>query len=199
MKATTACLTGASLLLISLGARADVTLHYCKDLAADQFGRAARAAFTEEKWKVEQEGSNSVIGKDGSRKVEIAMTEPGTVVLRWAPGSADKKEKKLVDLGEQVLWALATVSKPGEVTTHWCKDLTTERFHKAALAALLKRRYSIEKDTPTSLVGAQKEYKVEVTMDSPGRVVIRWVPGHGYKKNNWLDNLTRDISWTLAL
>ena len=57
------------------------------------------------------------------------MTEPGTVVLRWLPGSEDKKEKRLVDLGEQVLWALATVSKPGEVTTNWCKDLTTEKFH----------------------------------------------------------------------
>ncbi len=199
MKATTACLTGVSLLLISLGVRADVTLHYCKDLTADQFGRAAHTAFTAEKWQVEQEGPSSVVGKDGSKKVEIAMTEPGTVVLRWLPGSEDKKEKRLVDLGEQVLWALATVSKPGEVTTNWCKDLTTEKFHKAALAALLKRQFSIEKDTPSSLVGAQKKYKVEVVMDAPGRIAVRWVPGYGYTRNNWLDNLTRDISWSLAL
>jgi hypothetical protein len=199
MKATTAYLTGAFLLLISLGAQADVTLHYCKDLTADQFRSAAKAGFIADKWTVEQERSSSVIGKDGSRKAEVAMTDPGTVVLRWAPGSEDNKEKHLVDLGEQVLWALATVSRPGEVTTHWCKDLTTEKFHKAALAALLKRHYSVEKDTPTSLVGAQKKYKVEITMDQPGRINVRWVPGFGYKKNNWLDNLTRDISWSLAL
>lgn len=199
MKTTIACLTGISLLLISLGTRADVTLHYCKDLTAEQFGRAAHAAFTEEKWKVEQKGSSSVIGKDGSKRVEIAMTDPGTIVLRWMPGSENENQKHLVHLGEQALWALATVSKPGEVTTNWCKDLTTEKFHKAALAALLKRRYAIEKDTPTSLVGAQKKYKVEIAMDSPGRIAIRWVPGFGYTRNNWLDNLTRDISWSLAL
>lgn len=198
MKLTTACLT-ASLLLISLGAQADVTLHYCKDLTAEKFRKAAKTAFGEKNFKIEQEGSNSVTGKDGPRQVEIAMTDPGTVVLRWVPGSEDKKEKHINKLGYEMLWALATESKPGEVTTNWCKDLTTEKFHKAALAALLKRHYSVEKDTPTSLVGAQKKYKVEITMDTPGRIVIRWVPGFGYKKNNWLDNLTRDITWSLAL
>lgn len=199
MKAITACLTGVSLLLISLGVQADVTLHYCKDLTADQFGRAAHTAFAEENWKVEQEGPSSVIGKDGSKKVEIVMTEPGTVVLRWMPGSETENEKHIVHLGEQVLWTLATASTLGEVKINWCKDLTTEKFHKAALAALLKRHYTVEKDTPNSLVGAQKKYKVEIVMDAPGHIAVRWVPGYGYKKNNWLDNLTRDITWSLAL
>jgi hypothetical protein len=127
------------------------------------------------------------------------MTDPGTVVLRWAPGSEDRNENHIARLGEQVLWALATTSGPGVVTTSWCKDLTTERFRRAALAALIKRHYAVEKDTPTSLVGAEKHYKVEITMNAPGRIIIHWVPGFGYKKNNWLDNLTRDISWSLAL
>lgn len=193
-------LLAASLLFISLGAQAvDLTLRYCKDLTADQFRRAATTAFNQRNYKIEQESANSVIGSEGQRKVEIALTEPGAFVVRWVPGFEDKNEKDVNKLRYEMLWALATASKPGEVTINWCKDLTTERFHRAALEALHKRHYAIEKDTPNSLIGAQKKYKVEITMDTPGRIAIRWVPGFSYEKNNWLDNLTRDITWSLAL
>jgi hypothetical protein len=199
MKVTTACLT-AFLSFTPLGAyAADMILHYCKDLTADQFRRAAKTAFGEKYYTIEQESSGSVVGTDGLRKVEIAMTAPGDITLRWAPGSEDKNEKHITKLGEQVLWALATSSKPGEVTINWCKDLTADRFHEVALAALDKRKYTIEKDTPSSIIGGQKKYKVEITMDAPGRITIRWVPGYGYKKNNWLDNLSRDVMSILAL
>lgn len=199
MKKLTTFLT-ASLLFISVGAQAaNLTLHYCKDLTADQFRKAAKTAFGEKKYTIGEESSNSVTGSDGPRKVEITMTAPGDIAVRWAPASENKDEKQLEKLAYQVLWALATMSKPGEVTISWCKDLTTDRFHNVALRALQNRKYDIEKDTPSSLIGAQKKYKVEIIMETRGRIVIRWVPGYGYKKNNWLDNLTRDITWMLSL
>ncbi len=198
MKPTIALL-GASLLFISLRAQAvDLTLHYCKDLTADQFRRAATTAFNQINYKIEQESANSVIGSEGPRKVEIALTEPGAFVVRWVPGFEDKNEKHVNRLRYEVLWTLATASKPGEVTINWCKDLTTERFHKAALGALHSRHYAIEKDTPSSLIGAQKKYKVEIAMGAPGHITVRWVSGYGHDKNNWLDNLSRDITWSLA-
>lgn len=199
MKSTFTCLA-VSLLFISLGAQAaDLTIHYCKDLAADRFRNSAKTAFGERKYNIEQESPSSVIGSEGQKKAEILMMTPGNVVIRWVPGSEDKKEKDLYKLTYAMLWALATTSRPGEVTINWCKDLTTEKFHRAALGALHKRHYAIEKDTPTSLIGAQKKYKVEITMQTPGQIVTRWVPGFGHRKNNWLDNLTRDITWNLAL
>jgi len=201
MKAITFCLTTSLLLLVSFGARAvDLTLHYCKDLTADQFRSAAAAAFRERNFEIEQESSTNVTGtKDNdTKKVEIVMTDPRALVVRWAPGSKGNNERDITNIQYAMLWALTTDSRPGQVTLNWCNDLTTERFHSIALGALHMRHYALEKDTPSSLIGAQKKYKVEITMEAPGRVVTRWVPGYGYKKNNWLDNLTRDMTWTLA-
>lgn len=198
MKAITVCLA-TFLLFVSFAAQAvDLTLHYCKDLTADQFSRAAAAAFRERQYEVEQEAANNVIGARGDRKVEIVMTDPRSFVVRWAPGSKGNNERDIPNIQYAMLWALTTDSRPGQVTLNWCNDLTTERFHSIALGALHMRHYALEKDTPSSLIGAQKKYKVEITMEAPGRIVIRWVPGYGYKKNNWLDNLTRDMTWTLA-
>jgi hypothetical protein len=199
MKATTACLT-ASLLFVSLAARAaDLTFHYCKDLTADQFRRAATTALTQRRYKIDQQGSSSVTGSDGQKKIEIAMTDPRALVVRWMSGSENKNERDITNIQYAMLWALTTESKLGEVAISWCTDLTTEKFHRIALAALHGRHYAIEQDTPSSLIGAQKKYKVEITMPTPGRIVTRWVPGYGYNKNNWLDNLTRDMTWSLAL
>jgi len=49
-----------------------------------------------------------------------------------------------------------------------------------------------------SLTGAQKGKKVEIAMTAPGHIVIRWVPGFGYEKDNWLKNLWWDVSVALA-
>jgi hypothetical protein len=97
-----------------------------------------------------------------------------------------------------MLWGLAGEAKTGEWTINWCKDLAVDDFHKAAKWAFHKRRYTIEKDTPSSLIGAQKDKKVEITMTASGRIVIRWVPGFGYTKDNWLKNLWRDVAVALA-
>ncbi len=78
-----------------------------------------------------------------------------------------------------------------------CRGLTVEDFHAVAKYALNKRRYQIEEDTGDTLTGAQKIYKVEIAMTSPEQIVIRWKPGFGYKKDNWLISLKKDVLWRL--
>ena len=97
-----------------------------------------------------------------------------------------------------MLWSLAGATQRGEWTINWCKDLTVDAFHKAAKWALRKKKYTVEEDTPSSLTGAQKGRKVEVSMTTPGQIVIRWVPGFGYEKDDWLKYLWRDVSVRLA-
>ncbi len=89
-------------------------------------------------------------------------------------------------------------AQAGDWTINWCQDLTVDQFHKAAIWAFQKRKYAIEEDTPSSLTGAQKGKKVEIAMTAPRHIVIRWVPGFGYKKDNWLKSLWRDVSVRLA-
>jgi len=77
-----------------------------------------------------------------------------------------------------------------------CEAVTEADLHDLALAALNKRKYTIESDTPTLLVGAQDKYKVAIAI-SAHTVEIRWQgkPGsHEY----WIRNLKADMLWSLA-
>ncbi len=78
-----------------------------------------------------------------------------------------------------------------------CRGLTVEDFNAVAKWALTKRRYRIEKDTGDTLTGAQKKYKVEIAMTGPEQIVVRWKPGFGAQKDNWLISLKRDVLWRL--
>ena len=96
------------------------------------------------------------------------------------------------------LFFVSIEAQAGEWTINYCKDLTADQFHKAAKWAFNKRVFVIEEDTPSSLTGARKGKKIEVTMTAPGHIVIRWVPGFGYHKDNWLKSIWRDVSGRLA-
>ena len=184
-----------SLVFTSVGAQAgDWTIGYCKDLSADRFTAAARWAFRSREYQIEKDTPTSLIGILKGKKVEITMTAPGYIVIRWVPGFGYKKDDWFENLSRDMLWALAGKAKTGALTINWCKDLSSDRFAAAARWALRNRGYEIERDTPTSLIGALKDKKVEITMIAPGDIVIRWVPGFGYEKDNWLENLWRDVA-----
>jgi hypothetical protein len=79
-----------------------------------------------------------------------------------------------------------------------CAAFSAEYLHGLAKFALQKRRYGIEEDTPTTLVGEQDKLKVEMIVE-PSHLVIRWKDGFGSeKKNNWLRNLKTDVLWRMA-
>jgi hypothetical protein len=85
-------------------------------------------------------------------------------------------------LGTILLGSLVFISvgaQAADWTIDYCKDLTADQFGKAARWAFHNRKFQIEEDTPSSLIGALKDKKVEITMTTPGRAVIRWVPGFG--------------------
>jgi hypothetical protein len=74
---------------------------------------------------------------------------------------------------------------------------SAEVLHAAAEYALTRRRYNIEENSATMLVGEQDDLRVEI-MVAPGRVVIRWKEGFGHKNDQWLRNLKTDVLWRLA-
>lgn len=78
-----------------------------------------------------------------------------------------------------------------------CKDITVDYLHQLAEYALSVRRYNVEENTPTLLVGEQDKRKVEILLE-PGKVHIRWKEGFGYKNDQWLRNLKTSMLWRLA-
>jgi hypothetical protein len=74
---------------------------------------------------------------------------------------------------------------------------SAEILHAAAEYALTRRRYNIEENTATMLVGEQDDLRVEIML-APGRVLIRWKEGFGHKNDQWLRNLKTDVLWRLA-
>jgi hypothetical protein len=77
-----------------------------------------------------------------------------------------------------------------------CGAVTETELHDMALQALTKRKYKIESDTPTSLVGQQDEYHVEIAI-SAQTVEIRW-QGKPGKHEYWIHNLKTDLLWSLS-
>jgi len=77
------------------------------------------------------------------------------------------------------------------------KDVSVAYLHQLAEYALSERRYNIEENTPTLLVGEQDKKKVEILIE-PGRVHIRWKEGFSASKDQWLRNLKTTILWRMA-
>ena len=78
-----------------------------------------------------------------------------------------------------------------------CPVFTAQYLHDLGKYALQKRRYNIEEDTSTMLVGEQNNLKVEMIIQ-PGRMVIRWKEGFGHSRDTWLRNLKTDVLWRMA-
>ena len=198
MKTVTGCLF-ASLLIVTFEAQAaGWNINYCKDLTADKFHKAATSAFHKRKFQIEEDTPSSLTGALKGKKVEITMTAPGRIVIGWVPGFGHKKDTWLKRVRYDVLWELAGEAKTGEWTINWCKDLTADDFHRAAIRAFQQRVFVIEEDTPSSVTGARKGKKIEIVMTAPGHILVRWVPGFGYKKDNWLKSIWRDTSVALG-
>ena len=98
----------AILLSISVGAQADSwSINYCKDLTADDFYRAAKWSFQKRKYQIETDTPSSLTGAQKGKKVEIAMTAPGQIVIRWVPGFGNTSDTWLKNLHQDVTWRLA--------------------------------------------------------------------------------------------
>ncbi len=193
-------LLAVSMMFLSFGAHAiGPTIYFCKDITADQFRKAARMAFEEKKYRIESESADSVIGSSGGKKAELVMRDSRIIAVLWVVGYGGEQQRHLTDLKYEMLWALAGERRSGEVTINWCNDLTTDWFHRVAVGALHRRHYRIEQVAPNGVIGRIKDLKVDITMEKPGRIVIKWVPGYAYHKDNYLNNLFEDITWTLAL
>jgi hypothetical protein len=77
------------------------------------------------------------------------------------------------------------------------RGITNEALHELAEYALTRRRYTIEENTPTLIVGEQDRLKVEVIIAAP-RMTIRWKEGFGHDRDLWLRSIKTDVLWRLA-
>ena len=189
----------AVLLSFSVGAQEGSSdIDYCNDLTVDDFNAAAKWSFQKRKYQIEEDSSSSLTGGQRGKKVEIAMTNPGHIVIRWVPGFGHTKDDWLRNLKHDMLWKLAGESEQGKWSINWCKDLTADDFRAAAKWSFQKRKYEIEEDTPSSLTGGQRGKKVEIAMTDPGHIVIRWLPGFGSNSDKWLRSLYQEVTWRLA-
>lgn len=107
-----------------------------------------------------------------------------------------------VTVGAAVLAGLLTLSASAFAADQVlkfpdCAAFSVEYLHDLAKYALQKRRYNIEEDTPTMLVGEQDKLKVEMIIE-PGSMVIRWKEGFGHPKDIWLRNLKTDVLWRMV-
>ncbi len=89
-------------------------------------------------------------------------------------------------------------AQSGRTELNYCEDVTANDFRAAAKWSFINRNYQIEEDTPSSITGGQRGKKVEIAMMDSGRIVIRWVPGFAYSKDDWLVNLKQDMLQKLA-
>ena len=189
----------AVLFSISAAAQADdMDINYCKDLTAEDFYAAAKWSFAKRKYQIEEDTPSSVIGAQKGKKVQIAMTAPGQIAIRWVPGFGYTSDGWLKNLKYDMLWKLAGKAEQGMVSINWCKDLSEDDFNSTAKLSLEQGRYQIEEDTSSRLIGSQQGKKVEIAMTEPGHIVIRWVPGFGYSSDKWLRNVFVNLTWHLA-
>ena len=82
-------------------------INYCKDLTADDFHAAAKSSFEKRKYQIEEDTPSSLTGGLQGKKVEIAMTDPGHIVIRWVPGFGHGSDKWLNRLYQDLTWQLA--------------------------------------------------------------------------------------------
>jgi hypothetical protein len=75
--------------------------------------------------------------------------------------------------------------------------ISVQALHELAEYALVRRRYTIEENTPTLIVAEQDNLRVEVLIEPP-RMTIRWKEGYGHDRDVWLRSIKTDVLWRLA-
>jgi hypothetical protein len=92
--------------------------------------------------------------------------------------------------------AFAAPCHADEIVSRAKFTATEAELHDLALQALTKRKYNVESDTPTLLLGELDKSRVEIAISAES-LVIRWKGSPG-KHEYWLRNLKTDILWGLA-
>lgn len=99
----------AALVLLSFvcaGAQADERINFCKDMTTKQFHDAAKYAFKNRGYQVEDITPTAVTASLRGKTVEMVITVPGQIVIRYKEGSERGRDQWLRNLKTDVLWEL---------------------------------------------------------------------------------------------
>ena len=107
MKVLTSCLLGSLLFLANqvYAAEQTINLTACRGLTIDEFNAAAKWAFSKRRYQIEEDTGDTLSGKYKKFKVEVAMTSPEQIVVRWK-GTPAKSDTYLRNLKASILWRL---------------------------------------------------------------------------------------------
>lgn len=90
----------------SAGAQADERINFCKDMTTKQFNDAARSAFVKRGYQVVDVSPSAVTASLRGKTVEMVITVPGQIVIRFKEGSEEGRDQWLRNLKTDVLWEL---------------------------------------------------------------------------------------------
>ncbi len=133
MKVLASCLLGSLLFLANqVYAEQTINLSTCRGLTVEDFNAVAKWALTKGHYQIEKDTGDTLTGVQkqleprrlirdmfrrmgekenmqliGNIVVEIAMTGPDEIVVRWKPGSEAQDENSLRNLKANILWRLA--------------------------------------------------------------------------------------------
>lgn len=96
----------ALLSFVHAGARADERINFCKDMSTKQFNDAARSAFVKRGYQVGDVNPTAVTASLRGKTVEMVITVPGQIVIRFKESSEEGRDQWLRNLKTDVLWEL---------------------------------------------------------------------------------------------
>ncbi len=104
-------LLGASLTPQSASAvkwrQSEVINLHCRTLTQPEFAAIAHQIFANRKYQIEGDMGGMVTGKHKNRFVEMELTRPDQIVIRWSAGYEGRTNQWLRNLKTDMLWRLA--------------------------------------------------------------------------------------------
>lgn len=78
-----------------------------------------------------------------------------------------------------------------------CAAVSAEDLRTFAERSFTQRRYNIEENTTSLVVGELDNKRVEIVIE-PQKVTVRWKEGFAGKNDLWLRNLKTDLLWRMV-
>jgi hypothetical protein len=83
-----------------------INLAECENLTVEQLHEIALAALEIRQYNIEEDTLDLIVGEQGNLKVEVLISAPQQVVIRWKEGFGHRRDQWLRNLKTSILWEL---------------------------------------------------------------------------------------------
>ena len=84
-----------------------INLAECQNLTIEDLHRVAVAALRDRAYNIEEDTGEMLVGEQDDLKVEILISAPQRIVIRWKEGFGHSRDQWLRNLKTSILWELA--------------------------------------------------------------------------------------------